>query len=286
MSASICINLCVQSAMDFATVRGNQCFCSNDVPGINTWPDKNYGTDKCNLLCLGSLTEYCGGSGGGDNAAMSVYKRVISLATILRPAYPPRWRYSSCFYTGAWLSLLTPANSYIFTPPNGTDGTQCSALCYARNSTYTTAAVSGPTCYCSTLAISASLWAGLGECSNPCTSNSTETCGGTSKLGAALGVAYIRRPAPPVTSPPVPGAPAPFGWSNYGCYFGAVYLLDTILTGLQASSLLDLDPDMSGSKCIATCRASSYAYALVIGGVCFCNDKPPTRDLGVVSQLL
>jgi hypothetical protein len=286
MSASVCIDLCVQNATDYALLRGSQCYCASETPGIDPGPNRPLGTDQCTFPCAGSPTEFCGGLGIGDNAAVTVYKRVISLARILRPAYPPNWRYSSCFYIDTWLALLTPANSYIFTPPNGTDGTSCSALCYARNTTYTTAVVSGPTCYCSTLSVSASLWGGLGECSNACSSNSTETCGGTSKLGASLGIAYYRRPKPPTTSPPVPGTPAPLGWSNYGCYFGAVYLLDTILTGLQVSSLLDLNPDMSGAKCIATCRDSSYAYALMISGICFCNDKPPTRDMGVVSQLL
>jgi hypothetical protein len=71
------------------------------------------------------------------------------------------------------------------------------------------------------------------------------------------------------------------GWYNYGCYFGAVYLVDTILTGLQVSSLLDLTPDMNGAKCVMTCKARSYTFAMTVAGICFCNNKPPPYDLKV-----
>jgi hypothetical protein len=286
MSAKICINLCIADTMDFATVQGNQCYCSNDAPGIDSGTDKNTGTDKCNALCQGSLTEYCGGSETGSNAAMTVYKRVVSLITIPQPAYPSNWSYNGCFYMATWLTSLITLNSFSTSPSGGTDGIRCTTLCYATSVAYNIATVSGSTCYCSSLSIATSLFAGLGECSTPCLSNANETCGGTSKLGASLGISYIRRATTPSTPPPAPGTSTPSTWYNWGCYWGAAYLLDSILTGTQVSSLLDLTPDMSGTKCITICRNKGYRYSMTILGICLCNNKPPTRNLQVLNQLL
>ncbi|KAH7381378.1 hypothetical protein DE146DRAFT_740523 [Phaeosphaeria sp. MPI-PUGE-AT-0046c] len=279
INAKVCIDLCVQDSLDFATVRGNNCYCSNEAPGLDSGTDKNLGTDQCNILCTGSATELCGGSGTGNNAAVTVYKRVVSLIALPAPAYPStNWAYSSCVYLNTWLALLTSTNSITSNPSGGTDGATCSAFCSTTSLAYVTAVVSGGTCYCSTLTISANLFAGIGECSTPCASKPNETCGGTSKLGASLAVAYTRRATPPTSTPPAWGATGPLGWKHWGCHYGAVYILDTILTGAQMSSLLDLTPDMSGIICVTTCKGKSYKYAMTIAGVCFCNSKAPKND--------
>jgi hypothetical protein len=127
------------------------------------------------------------------------------------------------------------------------------------------------------------VWGGLGECSKPCVNNTGESCGGTTEygLGLGLGIVYVRRAIAPSTALPVSGTPAPppvpgtLSYYNYECYFGVVYLLDIILTGVQVSSLLDLPLDTSGAKCIATCKSRSYPFAIVTSGMCFCNNKPP-----------
>lgn len=61
------------------------------------------------------------------------------------------------------------------------------------------------------------------------------------------------------------------GWNEWSCYWAGVYLLDTILTGLQFTSLLDiLGPHMSGNICISKCVAanSDYKYAITLAGIC------------------
>jgi hypothetical protein len=283
MSAATCIGLCVGNAMDFATVKGNQCYCSNATP------DANSASNQCSTLCQGSLIEYCGGfSTLGTNIAISIYKRVVSLVAIPQPAYPTDWTFSSCMYLSSWLSLPKLGNFYSVSPSGGTDGVGCTNICNAANPLYTIAVVSGPTCYCATTtdSIASSLWAGLGECSTPCANNAGESCGRKGVSSLALGISYVRRTTAPSTTPPVYGTPGPQAWYNYGCYYGAVYLLDTILTGFEVSSLLDLTVDMSGSKCVAMCKVRSYTYALTISGICFCNNKPPTNDLYVNLGLL
>lgn len=279
MSAKVCIDLCVQDVENFSIVRGSECYCSNEAPGIDSGSDKNIGTNQCDLPCVGSL-EYCGGTGQPQDAAISVYKSVVSVLTLLKPAFRPKWSLKSCFYIDAWVALLTTSNS--LTTAGVTDGITCSHVCFAATA-YITAVVAGEACYCSSLSITATAsltakLAGFGEYSKPCANMAGELCGGISKAGLALGIAYIRRPAAPTPTPSNYGLGLS-GFYNWGCHFGAVYLLDTILTGLQLSSVLDLVPDMDGTKCVNLCKAQSYRYAMMTDGVCLCNNKPPTQIL-------
>ncbi|KAH7069630.1 hypothetical protein BKA63DRAFT_579719, partial [Paraphoma chrysanthemicola] len=158
MGAKICIDLCIADLKDYATVQGGLCYCAIEPPRADTC------TDRCNLPCPLNTDQFCEGSGSPLVAAITVYKRVVSTLAMPKPAYPARWVYNGCFYLQAWLSLLNPANSYSETPVGGTDDARCSALCSGKNDSYTTAAISDRTCYCSSLAIGASLLAGDGEC--------------------------------------------------------------------------------------------------------------------------
>jgi hypothetical protein len=270
MNATVCINLCIGKAMDFATVAGNQCYCSNSTPDIAT------SSKQCTTTCPGippGTVEYCGGVTllSLKINTVSIYKRVVSLVKIPRPANPIDWTFNSCIYLD-WLLMLTPDSYFAQTPAGGTDGIVCTNICNSAGSIYNLTIVAGPTCYCAKLRIDFYVWAGLGECSKPCANNAGESCGGTTEYGLGLGIAYVRRALAPSTDPLVPGTPS---WYNYGCYFGAVYLLDTILTGIQVSSLLDLPLNMNGAKCVATCKSRSYSFATTISGICFCNNKPP-----------
>ncbi|KAH3914192.1 hypothetical protein HBH56_099980 [Parastagonospora nodorum] len=291
MNASICIDLCIQKGMDFSTATGSKCYCSNTAPGINSGSNNGIGINQCESLCPGSLKEYCGGNSTGSDAVFSTFKRVVSLVQFPEPASPANWTYNSCSYLGDWLDSLTSQNYYSAIPSGGTDGVECSALCYAESIVqdilYTVAIVSDDACYCSTITPDVSLWAGIGECSTPCNDDASQSCGGTSKLGAKLGISYVRQPAAPSTAPTLPGAIMPMSWYSWGCYYGAAYLLETMLTGFQASSLLDPLSSVDGDTCIARCIAAdeSYSYAMVVGGLCFCNDKAPSKDLQAVSQL-
>ena len=290
MNASACIDLCIQQAMDFSTSTGSECYCSNTAPGINSGSENGIGINQCESLCPGSLTEYCGGNSTGSDPVFSTYKRVISLVEVPEPAFPANWTYNSCSYLGDWLDSLNSLNSYSVIPAGGTDGVECSALCYAESTVqdifYTIAMISDTTCYCSTLTPDVSLWAGIGECSTSCNDDASQSCGGTSKLGAKLGISYVRQPSAPSTAPTLPGDIMPMNWYSWGCYYGAAYLLETMLTGFQASSLLDPLSSVDGDMCIARCAEApeKYSYAMVVGGLCFCNDKAPSKDLQAISQ--
>jgi hypothetical protein len=285
MSANVCINACVAAGNDFAVLRGAQCYCANDLP------PGNQGTNKCTQACANTATDFCGNSLiGTTTAAMSVFKRVVSSVVVPMLAHPTNYDYSGCFFADAWINTIFPGpNGFTTTLSSGADGSSCSALCDTKGA-YLYAALFGDRCYCTNITIgaTAALWAGDGQCTTACTLTTGEACGGMNSAANTMVSLYVRRPSAPSTSSPDPGTTGSQGWYNYGCYFGGLYLLDTILTGMQVSSLLDGAPDMSGDKCIAICRAANngYSYAMTLSGICFCNNKPPTNDLRVTSQLL
>jgi hypothetical protein len=94
---------------------------------------------------------------------------------------------------------------------------------------------------------------------------------------------YVKTPTPPSTPPQVPATPGPQGWHYYDCYYIALYLLDTLLNGIQVPALIDVVPNMSGNKCVSLYLGahlkSALNFALTLGGLCFCRMKPPTEGL-------
>ncbi|KAL7775774.1 hypothetical protein CFE70_009618 [Pyrenophora teres f. teres 0-1] len=281
MSPKLCIALCVADGLEVAVVINAQCYCSNDTPAFNA------GSNTCNLACPLNVGLFCGGT-----SSISVFRRAITAISGPLPASPEPtgWQYSGCFYGDAWLALspyITYYNSTV-----GLNAAVCTTICARGNNgiSYTYAALYGRRCYCSNSPASLGLQAGVGQCGRACEVKTTEACGGESNYvpyqnnaRSLMITLYVRAPAPATTVPQTPATPGPQAWQYYGCYYGAVYLLDAIMNGIQISALLDPMPSMSGDRCISLCLAAStnltLDFALTLGGTCFCNQKPPTENL-------
>lgn len=301
MSPKICIASCVANGNEFAIVRNNLCFCSDLAP------TDAQGSDSCNTVCPllpVNSNLFCGGLGLGRLAAMSVFRRAIMslplapLPPIPLPAIPEPtgWRYSGCFFGDAW--ILGAGYSLHFPSPRDISAEICSLTCSTGGRSYTYAGLHKRVCYCSNFAPLAGLQAGLGHCtSEACAGYPGESCGGLSNYAPYLAntksimiTIYVRAPPVVTTAVRVFDAAMSQGWSYWGCYYGALYLLDTILTGTQTTSLIDPTPYMSADKCIAQCLGynsnPAYKFALTLGGACFCSTKTPTDDLLSGSQLM
>jgi hypothetical protein len=223
---------------------------------------------------------------------MSVFRRAITSTPGPLPVIPEPtgWRYSGCFFGDAWLATAPYITYYASTV--GLSAAECTSVCTTGKNgvTYTYAALYGRRCYCSNSIATLSVQAGVGQCTRACELNTAETCGGESNYAPYLSNTrslmislYVKAPTPPSTTPQVPETPGPQGWQCYVCYYGASYLLDTILNGIQISALVDIIPNMSGDHCISLCfclKASpALDFALTLGGTCICNSQPPTEDL-------
>ncbi|CAO2658382.1 Nn.00g061050.m01.CDS01 [Neocucurbitaria sp. VM-36] len=289
MSPKLCISLCVADGVDFAIVINNKCYCSNDKPSYTE------GSNQCNTACPSNPGLFCGGTGLLTSAAMSVFRRAISSVAVPSPVFPEPtgWRYSGCFFGDAYLSIAT-SKGYVqyIAAPAPISASICTTICTSNGRSYTYAALYASRCYCSNIGPVLSLQAGSGQCtSTACQSNTGEACGGVSNYAPYLTntrslmiTLYVQASASPSTTPQVPDTPGPQDWRYWGCYYGALYLLDTILNGIQVSALLDAVVDMSGSRCVTLCLGASvlpnptFNFALTLGGMCFCSTKAPTED--------
>lgn len=297
MSPKICIALCVADGVDFAVVINDKCYCSNDRPSNAD------GSDKCSTVCPSNPGLICGGIGTVTSAAMSVFRRVITSIPGPLPAIPepPGWRYSGCYFGDAYMATAT-FKGYVkyFESPVTLNATVCATTCTSDGRSFTYAGMYGARCYCSNTAPLLSVEAGIGHCtSRPCQGSKGEACGGESNYAPYLDntrslmtTLYVKAPTPSSTTPQIPDTPGPRDWTYWGCYYGALYLLDTILNGIYISAHVDAAPDMSGDRCIELCLAASVLpnptlnFALTLGGTCFCNTKPPTESLLAPNQTM
>jgi hypothetical protein len=230
---------------------------------------------------------------------MSVFRRAITSVPGPLPAIPEPtgWRYSGCYFGDAWIAAAPYFTFYEATV--GLNTAKCTGLCSTGKNgvSYIYSALYGRRCYCSNSLATLGVQAGVGQCGRACELNTGEACGGESNYAPYLISTrsimislYAKAPTPPSTTPQVPATPGSQGWQYYGCYYGALYLLDTLLNGIQVSALIDVVPSMSGDKCVSLCLGANLNptldFALTLGGTCFCNTKPPTEDLLSGSQLM
>lgn len=288
MSPKLCIARCITADADFASIIGGTCYCSNDGP-LNTG-----GSGRCSTPCPANAGLFCGGSGA--KTAISVFRRAVKLIEGPLPVIPEPtgWRYSGCFFGDAYIAAATKTGKVYTYAANAAIGAQsCTTSC---GSSYAYSAMYKNKCYCSNTAPGASLLAGLGQCtSQPCYGNTGQSCGGESNWVPALPntysimiVVYIKAPTLLITAPPKVNTTAPQGWTYYGCYYGALYLLDTIFGGFQATGALDTVPSMSADRCITLCLKANlnFNYAMILRGACFCTARAPTEDLLSKNQSL
>ncbi|KAF1832500.1 hypothetical protein BDW02DRAFT_423912 [Decorospora gaudefroyi] len=288
MSPSICISLCVADGLEVAAVINDQCYCSNDTPTFD------HGSDQCTTPCPLNPKQLCGGT-----QTMSVFRRAITAIPGPLPAIPEPtgWRYSGCFFGDAWIA--SAPYSVAGTLGSEMNAETCTTTCATGDLgiEYTYSALYVDTCYCSNSALS-TLLAGIGQCTQPCVGVPTEACGGLSNYapyldspGSLMITLYTTAPPPPSTTPLLPGTQGPLDWIYYGCYYGALYLLDTILGGIQVSALLDAtSPSISGERCVELCLAADtnpiLNFALTLGATCFCNVEAPPEALLALDQSL
>jgi hypothetical protein len=271
-SPATCTAACLAQNIDFAVLRGNQCYC------VPTSPSPSQSSITCSTGCVGS------------SCPLWTFKRTITTLPVPLPAFPePRgFSFNGCYRANAWIQTaisLGNANGIV----------QCSSLSTSRSLSY--CALVGSNCYGSTISISTSFKAGIGQCSTPCSANPLESCGSAPQtLPARRGSIVARQtedPAifatvygpqdvvPATVAAPVPGTAADVtGWSDAGCYNSELYLLDSLLTGFSYSVAADPTATLDGSTCITTCanQDASNLYAITLGTTCYCTATPPPAD--------
>ncbi|KAF4635308.1 hypothetical protein G7Y89_g2796 [Cudoniella acicularis] len=187
-----------------------------------------------------------------DNGYAGVLDKRVVPSTL-----PGTWTYQGC-YTDSPVRTLNAA-SYV-SPTNMTDE-YCIGFCNQEGYIYAGTEYSQE-CYCDNTINSISTVAASTDCSMSCTGNSSETCGGSSRLSL-----FWNGKNPPPGPSTNPGA---LGYGFYGCYTEGTNgraLPNPVSTTGGASAL-------TVALCIQACNAAGYSLAGVeYAQECYCANS-------------
>ncbi|KAI1084815.1 WSC-domain-containing protein [Whalleya microplaca] len=291
MTNEMCASFCKDSGYSLAgTEYYQECFCGNSNTGTNI-------TDisQCDAKCKGNSQEYCGGSGKMSVWSISQVQPSQSSSTQSSSTQSSSTQSKSAQPTqGA--SLLKAANgtaSYFgcYTD-GGSDGRtlskdsyagdtmtvdSCASYCQAKN--YGLFGVEyGRECYCGYSPKTSAVLSPEKDCSMTCKGNSTQICGGSSRISIWNNTLYV---------PTRNLATVNNGLYAYlGCYTEGTNGR-ALSKGTSASSKSDStnNSKMTVELCASYCGTKGYKYMGVeYSQECFCNNDGPINGATKASE--
>lgn len=180
MSSDVCATECKNRGFNYAgTEYGQECFCGSTIADGATKANEA----DCNMACTGKADEKCGSS-----YRLSLYSYG---GTVTPPpsGIPSDWTDAGCFVdSGSRALRATSFAADDMTPA------KCVAYCVANGQTLA-GTQDGRECFCgSTLAKEngSGVQVSSGECSTPCTGDSSKKCGGGWRLSVYRGPNYLQ----------------------------------------------------------------------------------------------
>ncbi|KAK4237144.1 glyoxal oxidase [Achaetomium macrosporum] len=260
MTIEACLDFCESKGFPYAgTEYSVECFCGS-TPASGT---QKLADSDCNMACSGDATQPC-----GAGSKLSLFHTTDVLGPQVNPGVND-YVHMGCYAEGTTGRALTYGVGGI----DGMTVAKCTAACRAAN--YILAGVEyGGECYCGNTIANGGAPASSG-CSMTCNGNSTEFCGGPSRLNMynyqgqynPTATATTTAPGGPSTSSPPPvitGLPA--GWTYQGCW----------IDGKQGRILPHQIPDSQANSpavCANACAAAGYSISGTEYAVqCFCGN--------------
>ncbi|KAJ7129287.1 WSC domain-containing protein [Mycena epipterygia] len=165
MTVESCLSFCSSGGFNFAGVEfGSECYCDYALQATGTPTSQG----NCDLPCTGNATELCGAANFIDiywNGALPIVPQTVGT-----------WQYKGCFAD----NVASRALPHLETIPGGVTSESCTAACKA-NGLAVAGLEYGGECWCSSSLPTSSLL-GDSDCHTACAANTTEFCGGSSKL--------------------------------------------------------------------------------------------------------
>lgn len=234
MAVEQCATFCNRYAY-FGLEYGAECYCGDALLSSSS----EQPLTDCNFACVRDANETCG---AGNR--LSTYQNLAYAP----PAHPvlAGYNYTGCFNDDVNQRVLTAS----FSQSDSLTYAACADTCKA----YEYFGVEyGSQCFCGTLP-SDTPDAPDSDCNIRCTGNSSQTCGGASRLT----VFESTSPYQPPSNPVIPG------YDYAGCYTDSVEnrtLADTVFTGIH----------MTVETCEEFCDGAAY-FGLEYGSECYCGD--------------
>lgn len=258
---------------------GGECYCGKKISnGAQPAP-----ASKCNMLCNGNTTEYCGGPG-----ALNVYNLEGTLPTSTSggtdPTTTPTGTPSACpdqpATVGAWSSYGCYTEATGMRALSGktyADDAMTLASCAQYCAGYTFFGVEySRECYCGNKLNTGSTKVPASDCSMVCSGSSCDLCGAGNRLsvytlggGVDPGSSSTSNVASSTTAstggPVATGLPT--GWSDYGCWVDGV-------NGRILNKQLPDDPNLTLESCAKGCSDQGFTIAgAEYSRQCFCGNN-------------
>ncbi|GKT41139.1 WSC domain-containing protein [Colletotrichum spaethianum] len=291
---AMCIAACAEKGYVFCgTQYHTECWGGPTIP-VEKVDDRN-----CNFDCGGDLNQICGGNGFGENEGTGAYISVFADSvqwdgntTTPAPSPDPagpevnpgvgQYVSQGCYTEGTNERALP----YLIATEEKTVS-QCIGVCSAGRYTYAGLEYGGE-CWCGNVLANTSISAKAAECSMPCADNSTEYCGGSSRLNlyklegdlpattssSAVPTGTETSTAPTATVPPTNERVG--DWLSHGCY--------TEGEGVRAlPARMYANDSLTLEVCGAFCQGTKY-FGTEYGRECWCGDEFGTGSILAVNQ--
>ncbi|KAK2055257.1 WSC domain-containing protein [Colletotrichum caudatum] len=279
---AMCISACAEKGYVFCgTQYHTECW------GGMTIPVERVDSRNCGFDCGGDLNQICGGNGFGEAEGVGAYISVFADSvrwdgntTTPPPSSDPvgpvvnpgvgQYVSQGCYTEGTNERALP----YLITTEKKTVG-QCIGVCSAGRYTYAGLEYGGE-CWCGNTLAGTSLPAKATDCSMPCADNSTEYCGGTTRLNlyklegdlpsttsGALPTSAGPSTAPTATAPPTNEHVG--DWLSQGCY--------TEGDGVRAlPARMYANDSLTLEICGSFCQGTNY-FGTEYGRECWCGNE-------------
>jgi hypothetical protein len=229
MTVEACASFCGGAAY-FGVEYGAECYCGSQLSASST---KQADSD-CNMVCAGNSSEYCGASDRLNLYALPSGPKVTG------------WLYQYCSNDSVAARILSGAST---TDHTGMTYAQCASFC----SGYGYFGVEyGAECYCGNSFANPSAPEPESDCNMACSGDSTEMCGGPSRLN------LFKSGSGGPTNPTVAG------WTYKGCYTDS-----TAARTLTGS--FTYNATMTVETCASYCKGYTY-FGTEYGTECYCGN--------------
>ncbi|KAH8891648.1 glyoxal oxidase like protein [Thozetella sp. PMI_491] len=266
MTDESCIAFCTSKGFQYAgTEYSSECYCGSALAaGAGVAP-----AAECTMACSGDATEVCGGP-----SRLSLFHSPDPVGPQPNPGVDG-WEYIGCYSEGTTGRTLSTAIGSI--PAANMTVASCTTACKAAGFILAGLEYAGE-CYCgNTIANGGSLTTG---CTMLCNGNSSEFCGGPSRMNVydyqglynptavpSTTTAGPTNPGGGVSSTALPTATGlPTGWSYQGCYIDGA-------NGRILPKQIDDNQQNTNAVCAAACFNLGYTISGTEYGVqCFCGN--------------
>ncbi|KAI0880342.1 WSC-domain-containing protein [Annulohypoxylon maeteangense] len=270
MTNEMCASYCQDKGFSLAgTEYSQECYCGNTITSTIIADD-----DECNMKCKGDVLEVCGGSSKLSVWNITQSSKSAKASTSVLTTANGTATYLGCYTDSGSDGRTLSKASYT---SDSMTVESCASYCQAKNYALFGVEYSGE-CYCGNAAKNSSTVSTEADCNMACKGNSSQICGGSSRMSIWNNTLYVSTHNLITISSS--------GYAYLGCYTeGTSGRALGKGTNTASTSASTSGPSMTIETCASYCTGKGYAYMGVeYGQECYCNNDGPVNGAAVAAE--